>query len=106
MSKVRIGIRVSVRIRVSLVLVIEWGQDFPTWNEWSYMSGSRRVATTFCFISSTYSYVRGCWSFLKRNLKQRNRMYSCYLCIVKSMTGSSKPRRRRDVCLMSGSQNV
>jgi len=29
-SKGRVGIRVSVRIRVSLVLVISWGQDFPT----------------------------------------------------------------------------
>jgi len=43
-SKVRVGIRVSIRIRVSSVLVIGWGQDFPTWSEWSYMSGSRRVA--------------------------------------------------------------
>ena len=44
-NEFRDGIRVSVRIRVSLVLVIGWVQDFPTWRDWSYMSGSRRVAT-------------------------------------------------------------
>jgi len=32
-SKVRVGIRVSVRIRVSLVVVIGWVQDFPMWSE-------------------------------------------------------------------------
>ena len=37
LSKVRVGIRVSVRIRVSLVLVTWWGQDFPTCSEWGYM---------------------------------------------------------------------
>ena len=44
-SSVTIGIRVIVRIRVSLVLAIGRGQDFPTWNECSHTSGSRRVAT-------------------------------------------------------------
>ena len=32
-SKVRVGIRVSIRIMVSLVLVTEWGSDFPIWSE-------------------------------------------------------------------------
>jgi len=36
-SRVRDWITVSVRIRVSLVLV--------TWSKWSYMSGSGHVAT-------------------------------------------------------------
>ena len=36
-SKVRVGIRVSIRIGVSLVLVTGWGQDFPTWSELSYV---------------------------------------------------------------------
>jgi len=36
-SKVRAAIRVSIRIGVSLVLVSGWGQDFPTWSEWSYV---------------------------------------------------------------------
>ena len=46
-SKVRVGITVSVRIMVSLVLVIGWVWDFPTWSEWRYMSGSRPVATAY-----------------------------------------------------------
>ena len=33
MSKVRVGIRVSIRSRVSLVLVIGCGEDFPTWSD-------------------------------------------------------------------------
>jgi len=44
-SKIRVGIRVSARIRASLVLVIGRGYDFSTWSEWSFISRSRRVAT-------------------------------------------------------------
>ena len=33
-------VRVSVRIRVSLVLETGWRQDFPMWTEMRYMSGS------------------------------------------------------------------
>ena len=32
---------------MALVLVTRWGYDFPTWSEWSYMSGSPLVATVF-----------------------------------------------------------
>jgi len=35
LSKVMAGIRVSVRIKVSLVVVIEWRYDFPTLREWT-----------------------------------------------------------------------
>ena len=45
LSKVRAGITVSVRIKVSLVLVIGWRYNFLTLSEWSCMLGSRHVAT-------------------------------------------------------------
>ena len=45
MSKVRVGIKLSVRIL--LQSREDEDKDFPTWSEWSYILGSRRVATTF-----------------------------------------------------------
>jgi len=36
-------VRVGIGIRVISVVVTGWGQHFPTWSDWSYMSGSRRV---------------------------------------------------------------
>ena len=45
MSKVRVGIKVSVRIL--LPSTEDEDKDFATRSEWSYILGSRRVATTF-----------------------------------------------------------
>ena len=74
-SKVRVGIRVSVRIRVSLVLVTGWGKNFQTWSEWSYMSGSRRLPQpkTLPLIVECYYYVenRDVYNVTK-NIKAKN----------------------------------
>ena len=52
--KVRIG--VSLRIRVKLSFSDRVGvQYFPTWSEWSYMSGSRRVGTALKLL--TFEFV-------------------------------------------------
>ena len=48
MSRVsRVGVREGqcYRIRVTFSLVTGFAWDFPTWYEWNYMSGYRRVAT-------------------------------------------------------------
>ena len=62
-SKNRVGISARVSVRVSLVLMIWWGQDFPTWREWSYMPGSGRLSTTLnviftlCLYTHIYTYI-------------------------------------------------
>jgi len=42
-SKVTVG---AILLLIELApSSIRWGHFFPTWSQWSYMSGSRRVAT-------------------------------------------------------------
>jgi len=46
-SKVRVEIGVSVSIRVSLALVLQWGPDFPTWSDGIPYLRSRRLGHIF-----------------------------------------------------------
>jgi len=54
----RVGIGLGLGLSLGLryfTLVTGWGYDFPTWSEWSHMSGSQRVAYVSWNLVSLFS---------------------------------------------------